>query len=297
MAFPIHELAALGTALCWATTALFASGPAGWLGAAAFTRVRQIAATLMLALTVGLLGTWRELTAEMMLPLILSGLVGITLGDTLNFATVVRIGPRRAGVLFALNAPIAALLGFLFLGETLSAQGVAGIAVCFLGTALAIRFGGTGGHVLENITGKYAIGIAFGLLAASGQAIGSVLSRPLMQAGLDPFAASLVRVGFAGVALSLLMQLPVAAFRQRNPLNARVLWQTVGIAFLGLMVGMTLMLYALEGGKVGIITTLTATSPALILPLLWLRTGQRPAPGAWAGAALVIAGMALIFTR
>ena len=46
---------------------------------------------------------------------------------------------------------------------------------------------------------------------------------------------------------------------------------------------MTLLLYALAGGKVGIVSTLSATSPVLILPLLWLRTGQRPAPGAWAG--------------
>jgi drug/metabolite transporter (DMT)-like permease len=297
VAFPIHELAALATATCWATTALFSSGPATWLGAAAFNRLRQIAVTLMLALTVGLLGTWREVTPEMFLPLILSGLLGITLGDTLNFATVVRLGPRRAGVLFALNAPMAAFLGWLFLHETLPLQAVFGILVCFAGTALAIRFGGAGGHYLESIKGRYLTGISFGLLAALGQAIGSILARPLMAGGLDPFAASLVRVGFAGAALSVLMSLPIPALAQRNPLTTRVFWQTIGIAFLGLMVGMTLMLYALEGGKVGIITTLTATSPVIILPMLWAKTGQRPAAGAWAGAALVVAGMALIFTR
>ena len=35
----------------------------------------------------------------------------------------------------------------------------------------------------------------------------------------------------------------------------------------------------------------------LILPMIWLRTGERPAAGAWLGAALVVAGMALLFVR
>ncbi|MEO8530163.1 MAG: DMT family transporter [Deltaproteobacteria bacterium] len=297
MAFPIHELAALGTATCWAATALFSSGPAGWLGAPAFNRLRQIAVTLMLALVVGISGSWRELSGDMMLPLVLSGLLGITLGDTLNFATVVRLGPRRAGVLFALNAPMAACLGWVFLGETLATQTVIGILICFCGTVLAIRFGGKGGHQLDAVKGSLAVGISLGLLAAFGQATGSILARPIMAGGLDAFAASLVRVGFAGAALSVLMSLPIPALAQRNPLNRRIFLQTIGIAFLGLMVGMTLMLYALQGGKVGIITTLTATSPVIILPMLWLKMSQRPAPGACAGAGLVVVGMALIFLR
>jgi drug/metabolite transporter (DMT)-like permease len=66
-------------------------------------------------------------------------------------------------------------------------------------------------------------------------------------------------------------------------------------SFVGLGVGMTLLLFALSGGKVGVVSTLSATSPVLILPMLWARTGERPAAGAWAGAALVVAGMALLF--
>ena len=66
-------------------------------------------------------------------PLVLSGLIGIFIGDSLLFTAVGRLGPRRAGVLFALNAPIAAVLGWLVLGETLSAGGLAGIALTVAG--------------------------------------------------------------------------------------------------------------------------------------------------------------------
>ena len=57
----------------------------------------------------------------------------------------------------------------------------------------------------------------------------------------------------------------------------------------------SLHVVALSGGKVGIVSTLSATSPVMILPMLWLKTGERPAGGAWAGALLVVIGMGLIF--
>ena len=60
---------------------------------------------------------------------------------------------------------------------------------------------------------------------------------------------------------------------------------------------MTLLLFALSGGNVGIVSTLSATSPVIILPMLWLKTGERPAGGAWVGAALVVIGMGFIFLR
>ena len=59
--------------------------------------------------------------------------------------------------------------------------------------------------------------------------------------------------------------------------------------------GMSLILYALSGGEVWIVTTLSATSPALMLPFIWLKTGERPAGPAWLGAVLAVIGSGLIF--
>ena len=78
---------------------------------------------------------------------------------------------------------------------------------------------------------------------------------------------------------------------------AAVLALTGLTALIGLLLGMTLFLYALQGSQTGIIATLSATSPVIILPLLWLRTGQRPSGKSWAGALLAVLGLALIFTR
>jgi len=299
---PIYELAALGAATCWALTALISAGPAGHLGAPAFNRLRQGFVALMLAVYVGVTGSWHQLTALNLPPILISGLIGIFAGDTLLFASLNRVGPRRSGILFAMNAPLAALLGWLVLGETLVLRAVAGVALTVAGVALAIYFGGSRappgqGHHWEETKGALWIGVALGLSAAACQAVASLIMRPVMASGIDPLAASMVRVSIAALSLTVLLQLPIPAIRQRNPVTWRVAVLTALSGILALAIGMTLLLFALSGGKVGIVSTLSATSPVIILPLIWLRTGVRPAAGAWAGALIVIIGMALIFTR
>ncbi len=297
MNLPIYELAALGAAASWALSGMISAGPAAALGAPAFNRGRQVFVTGLLGAYALATGVWRELGPASLGPLVTSGVIGIFLGDTLLFAALNRLGPRRAGVLFAMNAPIAALLGWLALGETLSPVAVAGVALTAVGVVLAILFGKRASqlHAWEAVKGPLWIGVALGLGAATGQAVGSIIARPVMAAGLDPAAASMVRVGVGAACLTLLIQLPIAAAQPRGPLTPAVAAMTALSGFVALAVGMTLLLFALSGGEVGVISTLSATSPALILPMLWARTGERPAAGAWIGAALVVAGMALLF--
>ncbi len=297
MAFPIHELAALGTATCWATTGILASDAIRAMGAFHFNLIRQGLVTLLLAGVVLASGALALPGAQTALVLAVSGVVGILLGDTLNFAAVGRLGPRRAGAVFALNAPIAAILGWLMLGERLGWQAGLGIAVTVAGVALAILGRPVeGAHRLEQLRGGLRVGLLFGLGAALGQAAGALIARPVMVGGLDPYVGSLIRVGASGFAMGLLAALPLAPPRPRK-VPPKALVMTALTALIGLLLGMTLFLFALQGSQTGIIATLSATSPVIILPLLWLRTGQRPSGKSWAGAGLAVAGLALIFTR
>jgi len=296
---PIYELAAVGAATCWALTGIIAAGPAGHLGAWAFNWIRQVSVTILLAILMLASGAWRELNVENMAPLALSGLVGIFVGDTLLFAALNRLGPRRAGVIFALNAPMSALLGLLLLGERLQSQVILGITLTVCGVVLAIMFGKRRGqlHAWEAVKGPLWVGVLFGLGAAAGQALGSVVAKPVMAAGVDPFLASMVRVGVAAFCLSVLMALPIQGAKPKGRVTLKVAAQSIFVGILGLGVGMTLLLFALSGGNVGVVSTLSATSPVIILPMLWLKTGERPAGGAWVGAALVATGMGFIFLR
>jgi drug/metabolite transporter (DMT)-like permease len=296
---PIYELAAVGAATCWALTGLLSAGPAGYLGALTFNRTRQLFVAFLLGLCVLASGTWRELQPEALWPLLLSGFIGIFVGDTLLFTCLNRLGPRRSGILFALNAPIAALLGWAVLGEQLSGTAVAGMALTLCGVLLAILFGKRKAqlHDWETVKGPLWLGVLVGLLAALSQAVGSLIARPVMATGIDPLAASMLRVAVGALCLTALTQLPIEAVKPKGPLTMSIFLQTAMTGIIALAFGMTLLLFALSGGKVGIVSTLSATTPVIILPMLWLKTRERPAPGAWAGAALVVSGVALIFWR
>ncbi len=208
---PLHELAALGTALCWATTGLIAADAVRALGAFHFNLLRQGFVTLLLAAIVAASGIWPAVPATTVWVLAVSGVIGILLGDTFNFAAVGRIGPRRAGAVFALNAPMAAGLGWLFLGEALSLQAVLGIGLAATGVALAVLGRARAdAHRLEAVPGRLWLGVLFGLAAALGQAAGSLIARPVMLSGIDPYLASLLRVGASGLVMGVLAATPLS---------------------------------------------------------------------------------------
>ncbi|MEP4194591.1 MAG: DMT family transporter [Aliishimia sp.] len=229
---------------------------------------------------------------------VMSGIVGIFLGDRALFLTLNRLGPRATGVLFAANAPITVLLGWLVLGEALSLLPLLGTIVAFGGIVLAIFFGrqsAESGSAFEKVNGPLWIGVCFGLFAATCQAGGALLLRPVMigDGGVtpDPIAISAVRVGIAALALHAVTLLPIEAMRPSSPLTLRLFGLTALSGLLAMGIGMTLLVFALSGGEAGIIATLSATTPVMILPFLWYLTGQMPRIGSWFGAGLTVAGI------
>ena len=68
-------------------------------------------------------------------------------------------------------------------------------------------------------------------------------------------------------------------------------------AALAMGLGMTLILAALRGGSAGLVAILSSVTPVLLLPLLWVVYKRQPPLAAWAGAALTVAGGALVLSR
>ena len=278
---------------------VISSGPAAYFGPIAFNCIRQIMMFVLLGTYAALAGTFATIPGNDLLPVMLSGLIGIALGDTALFAALTRLGPRRTMILFSMNAPISTLLGFILLGEVLTPLELAGTLVTIAGVVLAIAFGNSPGksHKWEAVSGPLWVGVVLGLIAATGQSLGSLIIRPIMAEGADAVAVSAIRIGISALTLIALGFLPVRSFRMRNPLSVRPLLMTALSGFVAMGVGMTLVAYALSGGEVGIVSTLAATSPVLMLPLLWIATGNRPAAAAWVGAVMVFVGAAMIFSN
>lgn len=292
-------MAALGAALCWAVAGMINVGATRAIGAFAFNRARSVLVFLMLAALASLLGTWDTIRMDQLLVLVLSGVVGMFLGDTALFAALRRLGPRRMAIMYATSAPMTAVLGFLVLGERLGPAGLTGMLLVIAGVIMAIAFArrASDEHEWEQTHGPLAMAVVLGLLAALLQAAGIIIAKPAMVAGVDATAASAVRVGAAALGLLGLGLLPHPALRPLGPLRSSTLLRVALGGFVGMALGMTLLLYALSEGNAGIVATLSSTSPVLMLPVLWLLTRQRPTAGAWWGAALVVAGTALVLNR
>ncbi|MDT8989716.1 DMT family transporter [Curvibacter sp. APW13] len=294
-----YDWLALGAAACWAVTGLISAPQSRHLGAFAFTRWRMGLVFLALAPVAWLSGGLQQLSLVQLGILVLSGLVGIFIGDTALFASMNRLGPRRTGVLFATHAFFSAVLGFLFLDERMGAQALVGGVLIVAGVMTAIAWGARKdeSHAFESLQGHWPTGVALGLLAALCQAGGSFIAKPVMAAGVDPMAAMVVRVGVTCLAHLLLLWSGVGLARAQGTMTPRVLGLVLLSGAIGMGLGMSLILLALRHGEVGMVGILSSVSPVLVLPLLWLTMGRAPARGAWWGAAMTVGGTVLVLLR
>ncbi len=139
-------------------------------------------------------------------------------------------------------------------------------------------------------------GIVLGVITALGQAGGSLLARPAMAAGVEPFTAMAVRSGLAAM-IFVVLSATLVGGGARSTVRFGPLALALVSAFVGTALGMSLLLAALHRGNVGIVSTLSSMTPILVLPMVWIRSRKRPTGTAWFGALLAIAGTALISLR
>lgn len=297
------ELLSLASALCWAIGLTLFRAPLARRTAAEVNLFKCVLGALLLWLTAlgALLGEAAlALDLRTTLLLLLSGVVGMSIGDTLLFRSMASIGPTRALMLQSTNPLLATLFGWLCLAETLSPLQLLGIAACSGGTLLVIAEGRRGEPTR---TAGYALGIAAGLGASAGQAAGLLLVREALlgasaAAGTEglalPIAAAAIRLSAGGLALLL----PALWRRPRATLTflvARDAWREMGLASLvGTYLGILAMTIALDLAATGIVSALTSTTPLFLLGIgvVWLR--ERHGFLSYGGGALGVLGAILL---
>lgn len=288
--------AALIAAMTWAFASILAHAPAGKLGALAFTRIQLVAAALLLLAIVAVRGTWTTVDWSYWPELAISALVGVLICNLLLIACLRRGGPRRCLLLLALNAPFAALVGYVWRGETADLQSAFGGMLTVAGVIVAILYGRKRDAASDALQGSAGSVVALGVTAAACHAIGLVILKPVMLAGADPVAASALRIAGSAAVLSLIALWPAKIFRPENRVTPVLAMQAIVPGILGYVVATTLLLFALRSYNAGIVVALGSTAPVMILPLLWIKSGEPPRPAAWIAAALVVGGSALVVT-
>lgn len=299
----LSVILALGAALSWTLAGIFGHKPALVLGSLQFNRIRMVVSMSFLLIYCLATGKTFSIESQDFWFIFFSGLIGAAGGDYFLFKTMQRMGPRRTGILFAANAPIAAVLGWIFLSEALSIKTIAAIALGFAGIVLAVIYGKRRdlAHVWEDIMPPMWLGVIYGLLAALGQAIGVMMMRPVMadsgiDSGMDPAVAGFFRVLVAVVVFWAILPLERIQGRWPKPFwpDRSLFLHILGNGFFGMAFGMGLLLKALETGSVATVSILSATSPLMMLPFVWAKTKLIPPFGAWLGAILVVLCSALL---
>ncbi|PSN17723.1 EamA family transporter [filamentous cyanobacterium CCP5] len=232
--------------------------------------------------------------------LLLSGIIGIGLGDTAYFTALNHLGARRVLLLETLAPPLAALIAWLTLQEALGLTAWLGILLTLGGVGWVISEGVPGATVHTQQTLR---GVGFGILAAVGQAAGAVLSRAaLANTAVDPLWSSLLRllgglVMMAGILLWTSCHRPAASQPWQpawRSLKTPPVWGGVAVgAFLGTYLAIWLQQMSLKYAPTGIAQSLTSTSPLFVLPIAAL-LGDRISLRALLGVLIALGGVWLL---
>jgi len=293
------EFAALGTAACWAAGSNLFAAAGQRLGPIVLNRLRITVAALFLGAALFVLrgSPWPVwATSWQVVLLAVSGLVGFVFGDNYYFRALVILGPGRAALVTSTAPVFTALLGWPLLGERPGPLVVLGMALTLGGIAWVIWERGQRAH--EHVEGSVLVGVVAGVLAAVGQAVGYVISKLALRTGLDPLSATVIRIGAATVGVWALaaaqrdVRRTLAALRDRGAAAF-----TVGGAFFGPFLGVTLSLTALKYIEAGVAASITAIYPVLTLLLSSRFHGERLTLRTLAGALVAVAGVIVLFLR
>jgi len=291
----LGELSALLTAVLWSGTSLAFSAAAEKIGSLQLNINRMIFASVFLISTIFLMGYKFDLTSSQFTNLIISGIIGLVIGDSFLFKSYQMIGARISMLLMALSPALSAILAFIFLNETISFLGIIGILITISGIALVV--------LERNANSKYKIttlGIIYGILGAMGQAGGLIFAKFAFNEGhITGFIATFIRV-FSSVIIFLPIMMLLRKYKNPYKLFSKdksALGVTLIGTILGPFLGITFSLIAVENTKVGIAATLMSTMPIIMLPMVKYIYKEKLTWRAITGAVIAVLGVGLIFLR
>jgi len=292
--FVLPVLAALGASTGWATGIVLAQAPARALGAFEFTRIQLIACAALTLAICTLLGYWPTVDWDYWPAYLVSICFGIVIGNLAMIECLRRGGPRRTELLLTLKGPVVAAIAYVWLGETLSFGNMLGGLLILAGICTAILAGGDARSESDRVSGGLTVVVLLGVLTTLCQGVGFLVMKPAMLAGLEPLAASAIRLAGAAFLVSVISLWPIGSLRPGNALTPALLGRTVLPGVIGYVISSSLLLYAFANFHSGIAAVLGSLSPVIVLPILWLKEGRAPRFPAFAGALMAVAGTAVL---
>lgn len=295
------ELAAFGTACGWALSS-YVHGMVGYkVGAAGVTLLRLPFQMTVLGAACLLTGVDTSVDGRALLLLFLSGLTGVSIADMMLYKGMTIIGPQLGVLLISLSSVFTALFGWLFLGETLPLQAVAGIGVTLSGIAAVVSDRG-GSTLLPGQDIPTPKALALGVLLVAGAAMFLAISfifwKSAMQEGAAPLWATFIRLVFSALLLWGLGMLPGWSAHALKSLRTQpVVFRMLLSASLFSAGGMWAAGLAMDMAPAGVAATIIGLQPVLVTVAGAAWNRRRPSTRVLLGTAVAFAGTALVCLR
>ncbi len=287
----LGEIAALTCALFWAIAARIFRVLGTSFSPLSLNLWKGLVALVLLVVAVQFTPPITHISQQAILFLIISGIIGIGLGDTFFFQAINRIGDSQTLLVAETLAPIfTAFLAIAWLAEWLSVIQWIGIALVIISVDIVIR---TQRKQAANVFDFSGLGFAG--LAALCQAIGAVMSRQvLITSEINAADASLIRLigGLVIIILLILIRRKSWMPKTDNPVR---IWSLFAVAtFFGTFAALYLQMIAFSYTKAAIVQTLFATSVIISLGIARL-AGDKVDRMTVLWSLLALVGVTLLF--
>jgi drug/metabolite transporter (DMT)-like permease len=298
----IGETAAVVTSFLWTISSIFFTAAGKRIGSLTLNAYRTVMAVafVLIAHAILLGAILPVANSTQWFWMGLSGVVGLSIGDSGLFAAYVTIGPRRSVLVMALSPIFAAIGAYLMLGETIRTLATVGIAITLVGVAVVIleEEERSGEQPISKTMKAY--GVFFALIGAVGQGVGLVLAKKGIDlvpgTTLNPLSATLMRLILGGLFIWIISMVAGKLPELRKAANSRGgIGNTVAGAFIGPFLGITLSMVAVTYTEAGVAQTLMSLMPVLIIPIVWVLYKQRTSWRGILGAAIAVIGVGILF--
>lgn len=293
-AIGLGEAYALACALLWAVAVVLFKRAGAGLPPFALNYFKNLLGLALMLPTIALVpgAGWPEFPPLALALVLISGFIGIGLGDTFYFRALNTVGAARMAVAQALFSPFVILLSTAFLGERLSLTQYAGVLVLLSGIWLVTLHKGASSGDRRLI----GLGMLTGIFSVWLMAVGIVIAKPLLEV-YDFLWVVALRIGGGVLGMSLNLLRPgaaaslVADFRQASQ------WPAILVgSFVGTYLSMMVWLAGYKYTQASIAAVLNELASVFIVAFAVLFLGERLTRRQGAGMLVALAGVAVVVT-
>ena len=261
----LGEIMAVGAGLFWAFAVIFYRISGRAVPPLGLNALKTAIGTLLFTVTVLALGrpllpsqpwtTYALLAA--------SGIMGITVSDTLFFACLNRLGAGLTGVVDCVSIPFVILFSFVFVGERLSPRQFLGVLLI----AAAILLVSLRKDAALPPRRDLLPGIGLGVLAMITMAGGIVMIKPLL--GRTPVLwATFIRSAAAAAALAVILAFHPRRASLVRPLRDLANWRPIVLAtILGSYIGLAAWMAGMKFTQASIAAPLSQLNSVFVFVL------------------------------